>query len=228
MCGNACYWKDESSRNYLALAEANRQIRDLETANGILENLAWEADEASLRMSEKLGNALDEIEALKLQLEDASEGYAALDDLYMQRIAEDADEDQDEAIEALISEARFRELADNAAQEAEHLTAQEKFTPLVSETIDTGFDWYLPQYPNEEAADAKLSAELDREDAGWVKLPPLPEIHTDASVGTDEVFYSGSWFVFSEWEVERLETALDEKLRDVAELTAIKNRMEGK
>lgn len=226
MCGNACYWKDESSRNYLALAEANRQIQDLETANGILENLAWEADEASLRMSEKLGNALDEIEALKLQLEDASEGYAALDDLYMQRIAEDADEEQDEAIEALISEARFRELADNAEQEAEHLTAQEKFTPLVSETIDTGFDWYLPQYPNEEVSAAKLSAELDLEDDGWVKLPPLPEIHTDASVGTDEVFYSGSWFVFSEWETERLETALDEKLRDVAELVAIKNKME--
>jgi len=225
MCGNVCYWKDESSRNYLALAEANRQIQDLETANGILENLAWEADEASLRMSEKLGNALDEIDALKLQLEDAGEGYAALDDLYMQRIAEDAEEDQDEAIEALISEARFRELADNAAQEAEHLTAQEKFADLVSETIDTGFDWYLPQSPNGEASAAKLSAELDLEDAGWVKLPPLPEIHTDASVGTDEVFYSGSWFVFSEWETERLETALDEKLRDVAELVAIQNKM---
>lgn len=194
MCGNACYWKDESSRNYLALAEANRQIQDLETANGILENLAWEADEASLRMSEKLGNALDEIEALKLQLEDAGEGYAALDELYMQRIAEDADEEQDEAIEALISEARFRELADQAEAEA----------------VAIAFGW-----------------EGSRRTSGtdWVKLPPFPEIHTDASVGTDEVFYSGDWFVFSEWETERLETALDEKLRDVAELVAIKDKM---
>lgn len=197
MCGNSCYWKDESSRNYLALAEANRQIQDLETANGILENLAWEADEASLRMSEKLGNALDEIEALKLQLEDAGEGYAALDDLYMQRIAEDADEDQDEAIEALISEARFRELADQAEAEA----------------VAIAFGWEVSQRPS---------------GTDWVKLPPLPEIHTDASVGTDEVFYSGDWFVFSEWEAERLETALDEKLRDVAELVAIKNCMEEK
>lgn len=200
MCGNACYWRDEARFLRVELDNESREREETETYVAMLESQKAESDLCLEDVANQLANAHEEIEKLRLELETTYEGYVALDDLYMQRIAEDEAEDgmdvdefidhldrlTDEAeAERVLSEARYLELADNAEAEA----------------------CGLPEF---------------------VELPPLPDIHTDATDGDQEVFYSGKWFVFSEYERDRLERALAEKLADVAELTAIRNKMTGK
>lgn len=216
MCGGTCYWRDEARFLRVELNNESREREETETYVGMLESQKYESDMRLQDAENRLANAHEEIEKLRFELETSYEGYVALDDLYMQRIAEDVDEGQDDAIEALLSEARFRELADNAMQELTELSENERLYDDLNAEVQA-------------ATDLISSGIINSVSPGdWVKLPPLPRIHKEAADGDQEVFYSGDWFVFSEYERDRLERALAEKLADVAELTAIRNKMEGK